>query len=128
MKGLALVFNKTGCDLNPNAVVQGFQAVVQNGMVNIGTAKGSDPLYADRGTDLLKSATSGIIISDNAASHVANIASVDTLFFCRETDPSTDPDKLASVGLLVSLFSANLLELEASFVSLSGRKSASQPH
>lgn len=82
LKSLKINFTKEGASLNFESVVRGFESTKQNAIVNLGTQKGSDKVYPEKGTGLMEAAFKGAI-SGNAmeAGHQANFAASDTLFF-----------------------------------------------
>ena len=100
--------------------VSGFQCVVQNALVGLGTAQGTDPVYPDRGTNLQKDAAVGRLIDLHSAQHASNFAALDVLAFSRETEAG-DPSGLAQVLLSPAEFSGNGLQLEAKFLSIDGK-------
>ena len=72
MKGIKLNFAAEGASLDLSAPVTGFDTSVQNGLVNFGTAAGTDHIFPDRGTDLMKQAQAGQMLDDRGAMHAAN--------------------------------------------------------
>lgn len=82
MKDLRILFNG-GDDTRImfDASVDGKSCIEQQVLVNLVTEQGSDPLYEDRGTTLLEDSINGLAYDTNEAKHVANFASIDTLFF-----------------------------------------------
>lgn len=100
MKSLKIVFEATGARLLLDETVEGFGAVVQNGLVNIATEKGSDPSDSARGTDLLKDALEGKVASLLSAQHISNLAALDTIFYVRGTDEiDTAEERLEALTL-----------------------------
>lgn len=100
--------------------VSGFAASVQNALVNIGTAQGSDPVFPDRGTDLQKDAVEGRLIDLNAAQHSSNFAAVDTLAFLRSYTSPDDSTGLLAVQLEPADFTGTRLMIDAIFTSQGG--------
>ena len=86
MEGLAIEFESTGAVLDVSTKVSNFSTIVQNGLVNIGTIAGSDPLYLSRGTQLYNSGVVGALTTYNDAYHAANFAALDTSFFLKRSD------------------------------------------
>lgn len=86
MEGLSIEFIKSGAVLDVASKVENFGTIVQNGMVNIGTVAGSDPLYATRGTQLYSAGILGALIAFNSAYHASNFAALDTTFFLKSSD------------------------------------------
>ena len=98
----------------------GFQATVQRAMMNLMSTKGGDAIYPLRGTDLLARALGGTLLNLRAAEHAGNFAASDTLFFGRQNDLTDSDMKMAAIQLSVTSLSLNLLEMGASFLSVSG--------
>lgn len=121
-RGLKVEFNaKNGATLKLDEVVTGFAASVQNGMVNLGQRKQSSPIFPEKGTGLHAAALRGVLISLTDATHHANFAAIDTLFFSRETDPDAEEDgALASVELEPIELASGRLRVRARFESNSG--------
>jgi hypothetical protein len=100
MKSLKIVFEASGARIVLDDIVEGFDAVTQNGLVNIATEKGSAPTEPDRGTNLLRDALEGKVASLLDAQHISNLASLDTLFYLRGTDEiDTLEERLESLVL-----------------------------
>lgn len=62
--------------------VEGKELYQQKYLINTVTSKNSDPIFEDRGTDLLKTLISGAIVDAEQAVHTGNFASTDTEYFC----------------------------------------------
>lgn len=107
--------------LNPDATAEGFALVVQGAMVNLISEQGSDTIFEERGTTLLRAGLSGSIVDRVSADHQAAFASADTLFFSREWELADTNDKLAEVRLAVKNQTLFQLELAATFISIDGR-------
>ncbi len=86
MEGLAIDFERTGAVLDVLSKVSDFGTIVQNGLVNIGTITGTDPLFNTRGTQLYNSGVVGALTTYNDAYHAANFAALDTTFFLKSSD------------------------------------------
>jgi hypothetical protein len=121
MKGLKLTFGDVGISLELSESVEAVQCVVQNALVNIGTVKGTDNTFADKGTDLLINSVRNGIPSVNQAQHYANFAAIDTLFFSRETDLVTNDDSLQQVLMTPASLSRNNAQFDVQFETLDGR-------
>lgn len=120
-KSIALEFQKEGAvALLLGASVSGFQAVVQNALVNLLTDAGSDLLFATRGTRLFKTALAGGIFNTRSASHACNFAAANTLFFSREYEISETPDKLQDVSMRPISVGINQMDASVSFSSVGG--------
>lgn len=85
MTDLKIDFNGM-CRLNLSASVSGKDATAQKCLVVAVTAKGTDRMFPEKGTNLLKGCTGAVIISGNAAVHLCNFAALDTLYFINDTD------------------------------------------
>ena len=120
MKNLRLSFDNGGLRIHPNEEVDGIDSEAQNALLNIGTIRGSDPIFPQRGTGIFLRGLQGKLGSRQAAIHEANFAAIDTLFFLRDTDPHTTNDKLSEVKLQVTEFSLGRLSLNALMTTLSG--------
>lgn len=88
MKGVKIDFSQdfsgTSDNLatfNFNEVVEDHFAAAQNCLVNTATIVGTDKIYDDRGTDLLKAGIIGRITDIDDSTHEANFAATETLFF-----------------------------------------------
>lgn len=90
MEGIKVNFLNGEIYMDPNEKVIGFDATVQNALVNIGTRQGTDRTYSGKGTNVLKSAAEGKIVGMNVANHESQLAAIDTLFFSREFETSSD--------------------------------------
>lgn len=118
MEGLKVQFDK-GAALIVEEKVDGFDTTVQNSLINIGTRKGTDSVFASKGTDILIRALRGTIADGNEANSESVKASLDTLFFVRLYDPADQPDvKLGRVALEPVDYEGTFLKLNASFQSL----------
>lgn len=68
--------------------VEGKSLYEQKYLINTATSKNTDYIFPDRGTNLLRDAINGVMISNNEALHSGNFAALDTLYFCSyEEDP-----------------------------------------
>jgi hypothetical protein len=90
MEGIKVNFLNGEIYIEPNEKITGFDATVQNALVNIGTRRGTDKIYPGKGTNILKSAVEGKIVGLNVANHESQIAALNTLFFSREYETSAD--------------------------------------
>ena len=99
MRGIRITFNEDGPRFDFSRSVRGFESVVQNALVNVGTDLGSDPIFTDRGTDLKRDGAHGRMATAIWANHSANFASLNTLAFIQQTDDETNPFKLQEFEL-----------------------------
>lgn len=83
MRDIKIKFNR-GSDtrLVLNEAVEGKSLFQQKYLINTVTSKNSDPIFPERGTDLLKILISGAIVDAEQAIHTGNFASTDTEYFC----------------------------------------------
>lgn len=118
MEGLKINFENGNIHIDTDTKVTGFDATIQNGLVNIGTRNGTDRIYPNKGTIILKSAVEGKIVGLNVANHEAQIAALDTLFFSREYETTDDPSvKLGKVFLDTLSYDGTKLRINAAFVN-----------
>jgi hypothetical protein len=110
MKSLRIIFNETGAILDLNTEVSGFNAVNQDCLVNLGTRKGSDKVDPQRGSSLERIALqSSVIVSTQAATHLANIAASETSFYIQSSEDPEETDKLQDIELeTISLVNQSL--------------------
>ena len=100
MKSLKISFKSSGSRLLLDETVEAFDAVVQNGLVNIATEKGSDKGDSKRGTNLLKNALQGRVADLLTAQHISNLAALDTLFYLRNSDATnTEEERVEQIKL-----------------------------
>lgn len=118
---LSITFSSEGCLINLDRPVRGFSSTVQAAMVNLVTNEASDAVFPDRGTSLLLDAVSGGAIVGNRATHIANVAAIETKNFMRiaAVDPTATDEILTIVLQPVSLQN-RILHLNASMASVGG--------
>jgi hypothetical protein len=97
VKALAINFGANGASLDFEHSVSDFSATIQAALVNMGTNRGSDDAYPQRGTMLLRDAVSGRLVSEQVAQHAVNFAAVDTLFFVRAHEPVDSGEKITEI-------------------------------
>lgn len=102
---------------NPN---RDFACTVQNALVNVGTDKGSDPLYPGRGTRLKIDGAEGRMINSAWSTHAANFAALRTLSFIQQTDRQTNPFKLQSFVLRCRELKDQTVKLDVQATSQDG--------
>lgn len=121
MTGLKLDFTPEGINILTSEMVEGVWANIQGALVNVGTGRGSDKTFVDRGTQLFELAVRNGIPSPNEAQHQANFAAVDTLFFQREQERQTDADSPEALRLTPASLGAQRLELDLFYQTTDGR-------
>lgn len=123
MEGLKINFIKDDISISTDSKVSGFDATIQNALVNIGTRAGTDRIYPGKGTSILDRAVEGKIVGFNAANHESQLAALDTLFFSREYETSdVNEIKLGSVAMAPLSYDGNKLRIEASFTDLANSR------
>lgn len=82
MKGIRLHMNGDADTLfDFRSPVEGKEHYSQKMLVNLATEKGSDPIFEERGTDILAEAIGGVIIDTATAKHLGNFAALDSVIF-----------------------------------------------
>ena len=123
MKGLKIIFSKTDSSIDTENYVEGFDTAVQNALVNIATQAGTDKIYSEKGTSLLKTALEGKIVGFTDSTHEAQIAALDTLFFSRAQDVGlTGGYRLGQVNLQPLEYVNNSLKITAAFTDLNNSR------
>jgi len=106
--------------LDFSSAIHGFDADVQNAMVNIATRVGSDRLFKDRGTKLMVDAVQGRMVNLTWANHQANFAALSTLLFSQKTDVSQNTTGLQSLSLKAGVYNINRLSFQIQAKSVKG--------
>lgn len=120
MEGLKVNFLNGDIYIEPEAKVTDFDATVQNALANIGTRQGTDRIYPSKGTNILKSAVEGKIAGLNVANHEAQLAAINTLFFSREYETSTNLSvKLGKVFMDTLSYDGAKLRINSAFTNFS---------
>ena len=92
MKGLLVTLAGVGGSrIHLDSAVEGRDSHIQNALVTVGTFLGSDPIFPDRGTELLDAAVRGALIDQASRRHYCNFAALDVLFFTRANDEQAAP-------------------------------------
>jgi len=120
VKGIAIDFTTGGPRLYLDRQVEGFNTTVQNGMVNVGTAEGSDPIYPTRGTRLFQTAVEGGIVNYASARHASNFAALSALTFMTSTEDADVEETLENVTLSPAELDVLSMKVEAQFTSSLG--------
>ena len=127
MKGLKLTFTDAGLIEFTAEAVEGLACVRQNAMVVIGTSKGSDAIYPDKGTDLLRSSVRGVAHDVQSAQHVANFAALDVSTFVREHEyPSMAAHTIETLQLELREIAIGYLKFQAVFRFTNGETITTQ--
>jgi hypothetical protein len=80
-------------------VATGFNTTIQNALVCLGTALGSDQIFTSRGTSLLADANQGGLTDINAANQAASFAASEVLIFTQQYDDPTNVYRLTDFEL-----------------------------
>lgn len=123
MKTLRLLFTKEGASFDTTPLEGEFECSIQNALVNIGSLKGGDTAFPDKGTNLLMSALNGALVDLNSANHVTVVAALDTLLFEQAHDYPDTVEKLSTLSLKPATFSGGAVVVDAQFKSSLGRVS-----
>lgn len=86
MKDLKIILKGDESTIDLNSIVEDKMLYEQKALVNMVTTKGSDPVFEDRGTDLLIDAIRGKAYSRSGIIHIGNFAALDTIYFIHSTD------------------------------------------
>ena len=122
MRGIRINFSTAGPSFDFTVVAQDFESTVQNALVNVATAQGSDPIFPDRGTDLLLDGVSGRLVNNTWANHSANFAAIATLVFSQSVDDPSDPHRMQNFTLKGAKILGQTLLLSAQATSADGQK------
>jgi hypothetical protein len=77
----------------------------QNAMVVLATSLGSDPVYPEKGTDMMKHALYGMFSTVEQTQHELNFAAVDAMFFVAENDhPAEGEERISDISLVAGNF------------------------
>lgn len=117
-RGIKISMDGGACRIVP-VLVTGFESAAQNALVNLITTRGTDKLFAERGTDLSADVYSGAWGLN--AVHASNMASVDTKVFCRATSDCAKEDKIASIIAQPVSIVKNRAQVEVAFISEGGQ-------
>jgi hypothetical protein len=103
MKALEIQFDADGAMRFPNRAIEGSRLVLQNVLVNLMQGKDGDPVFTDRGVEIVNLAAAGALRAGIRAQQEANFAANDLLFFSREWETAAAEDKPATVQLTASV-------------------------
>lgn len=98
-----------------------FDCTIQNCLVNLGTTKGSDTVFLEKGTKLFARALAGVMINQQEADHTCNFAALDTLFFTNEYDPNIGQERLQDFRLQPQSFNNFRLKAQVQIKTSTGR-------
>lgn len=121
MNGTRLTFEEGGPAFDFSGVATGLEATLQNALVNIGTQLGSDPVYPERGTDLVRDGARGRLMTSMWATHSVNFATMQTLSFLQNTDRRNNPTRLKTLRMQIEDFSAGAIKLRVQGTSADGQ-------
>jgi hypothetical protein len=118
MEGLKINFLPGVAGIDTQQRVSGFDTTIQNALVNIGTRTGTDSIYPTKGTTLLKRALEGKIVGLNSANHESQLAGLNTLYFSREYETSTDGViRLGRVDMTPLIYENGSLRINVTFTN-----------
>lgn len=118
MEGISINFLNGDIFIDTDKKVTGFDSTIQNALANIGTRRGTDRIFPEKGTDILLNAVQGKIVGLNVANHEAQLAAIDTLFFSREYETTTDDNvKLGQVFMDELTYEGNKLKIATGFTN-----------
>lgn len=99
----------------------GFPATAQDVLLHLATNYGSDLVNPDRGTSIEKQALqTGVVVSTQAATHVANIAASDAILFIQNTEDPEEDNGLVEFELAPVSLENQTLKLNALVTSEKG--------
>lgn len=98
----------------------GLMCQVQRALVNLGTSRGTDPVYPTRGTLLMKQALTNALSGRNRLTQKTSYAAIDTLHFLRGTDDLGDDDRLRELKMAVADLEVGMVTFSAQFTATSG--------
>ena len=120
MRGIKLNFFGGTPVFDFSDTVKDFDATVQNALVNLGTDLGTDPLYPDRGTYLLKDALQGRMINLQWANHAANFAAMRTMVFSKANELPSNPNALQTLSVKAASFNVSRLQFDIQATCVDG--------
>lgn len=121
MKSLYIEFKRSGAVLHLDKVVEGFVAVNQDCLVNLGTQVGTDETNPSRGTTLEKLGLgTSSIVSLRDAAHLGNGASAETDRFITEDEDPAEEDPLQAIDVGPIKLQSQVLELNVITQSING--------
>jgi len=122
MRGTVIKFEAAGPRLDFTDVRRDFACTVQNALTHVGTDYGTDRVYPERGTDLLRLATSGTLVNRLWADQRAGLAALRVLAFTRQTDSPANQDQLQEFKLRAVQMRDGFAEFLAQAVSSRGER------
>ncbi len=121
MNGIRLNFSEGGPRFDFSRPVKEFNSTVQNALVNVGTALGSDKVFVERGTDLKIDGAQGRMATTVWSNHSANFAALRTLSFVQQNDQETNSWKLQAFTLRCEKLVLDTVTLNVQAVSAGGQ-------
>ena len=121
MRAIRIKFDDGGPSFDTVNVVKDFDTTVQNAVVNVGTDRGSDPWFSNRGTDLKMDGAAGRMATTTWANHSANFAALRTLAFSQATEAENNPFKLQDFTLRCESIRLTTAVLNILAVSVDGQ-------
>ncbi len=120
MRGLRLNFSKTGPALDFSGPLVDFDTTVQNALVNLVTASGSDQLYPDRGTTLQLDGAQGRMVNQVWAQQAGNFAALAVLNFSQKTEIQSNAFKLQKFAVTSTRLQSGQAVFSVSATSVAG--------
>jgi hypothetical protein len=123
MRGIRLDFSSSsGAYLDLGGVVEGFETIVQNAMVEVGQKSGSDIIYLEKGNQLQNKAASGGVSTFERLGSEVNLMSIQITDFLNDTDDIDNEDKLMRLSLTVSEMDVDKARLKVEALSTNGQQ------
>lgn len=123
MKGIKINFNESGATLSLNEIVEDFNAINQDALVNLGTLPGTDKVNTERGSNLENLTIRGSSVFNlNSAVHAANISATETVDYIQNTEDILETEELLVMNLQPINFSINGLKINAQTISSNGEQ------
>lgn len=120
MRSLRVDFTGSRPTFDFEAPVADFDATVQAALVNVGTRRGSDPLYAERGTRLKQDGAEGRMSTLSWANAASNLAALATLSFIQTVDLPSNPFKLQNFRMVCEALESQKASINAQAVCVDG--------
>lgn len=121
MEGLKLEFGDDGVRILTDERVKDLDADTQNILMSLGTMKGSDQIFPDRGTNLFLRGLQGRLVDEIVAGHEGNYAGADVIFFVSNNDPfDSTRERFRRILLTPVVFDGQHLEMNLELETTAG--------